>query len=257
MTGWGHVLQGAPIPVNLEGWVTSQFLINHLIQTELIHLCAGPSGAGKTRWLLPTLQNQWRLGKPILGHKSYPTPWAYVIMDRPYSSAEETLLSLEIDPQKVNIIPAVDYQWKTLPPILDEAEKLRVKLVVIEMFAYLLPGPESREVIRDFMGAAQRMLVGTGMTIIGTMESPKMKPKDIYRNPRQRISGPATWGHTAETIILVEPDPQRPDTNYRTIGLYPRNGKSEIFRARFKKDGKLHVEGTIHEGSKYSMDSEN
>jgi hypothetical protein len=226
---------------------TAQFLINHMLQTELVHLCAGPSGAGKTRWLLPTLQNVWRLGKPVLGHKSYPVPFCYVPMDRPYSSVEETLLTLNLDPLNMNIIPAMDLGLNKITQVLDRAEGTGAKLVVVEMFAYLLEGPETRESVRNFMGAAQRMLSGTGMTIIGTMESPKMRPKDIYRNPRQRISGPASWGHTAETIILIEPDPSKSETSsIRTIGIFPRNGQAESFEARFRPDGKLHIVRNLH-----------
>ena len=209
-----------------------------MIQTELVHLCGGPSGAGKTRWLLPMVQNQWRLGKPVLGHKSYPVSWCYVPMDRPYSSVEETLLTLKLDPLKINTIPAMDLGYNSITQVLDDAERMGARLVIIEMFAYLLKGPETRESVRAFMGACQRMLAGTGMTIIGTMESPKMRPKDVYRNPRQRISGPASWGHCAETIILIEPDQHKPeDSPYRTIGIHPRNGGAEIYKAIFRRDG--------------------
>jgi hypothetical protein len=217
-----------------------------MLQTELVHLCGGPSGAGKTRWLLPTLQNIWRLNKPVLGHKSYPVPYCYVPMDRPYSSVEETIISLGLDPLNINIIPAMDLGLKRITQVLDRAEQTGAKLVVVEMFAYLLEGPETRESVRDFMGATQRMLSNSGMTIIGTMESPKMRPKDVYRNPRQRISGPASWGHCAETIILIEPDPRKSETsNFRTIGIYPRNGSAESYKAEFRKDGKLHLLGQV------------
>src|SRR5208337_3860389 len=125
----------------------------------------------------------------------------------------------------------------------DVAKKMGAKLLVIEMFSYLLPSPfETRDVVRSFMGSVQRMLSQEYMTIIGTMESPKMKPKDVYKNPRQRISGPASWGHCAETILLVEPDPKKPeDSPYRTISIHTRNGSPEIFPAMFKKDGFLHL----------------
>jgi len=217
-----------------------------MIQTELVHLCGGPSGAGKTRWLMTTLQNQWRLGKSVLGHKSYPVPYCYVPMDRPYASVEETLLSLKLDPDKMKVIPAMDMGIKSINQVIDVAKDMGAKLMVIEMFAYLIEGPETRESVRDFMGACQRALTGTGMTIIGTMESPKMRPRDVYRNPRQRISGPASWGHCAETIILVEPDPRRPETStYRTVGIYPRNGRAESFAMRFRGDGRLHMLGEI------------
>lgn len=242
---------------HIKGNHTPQYLINPLIPTELVHLCAGPSGAGKTRWLLPMLQNEWRRGKDVLGHRSYPVPWAYIAMDRPYVSVEETFLSLDIDPLMVNIIPAMDLGYKSINQVIDHAKKVFAKLLVIEMFSYLLPGPETRESVRDFMGATQRLLANEGMTIIGTMESPKMKPRDAYKNPRQRISGPASWGHCGETIMLVEPDPRKAeDSPCRTISIYPRNGKPEIFHGEFGSDGKMHIKRApknTHLGAKLDL----
>jgi hypothetical protein len=187
------------------------------------------------------LHNEWRRGKPVLGHTSYPVPMVYIVMDRPYTSAESTLLSLDIDPLMVNIIPAMDLEYRSINQIVDHAKGLGAKLLVIEMFSYLLRGIHTSEAVRDFMGAVQRLLAQEGMTIIGTMESPKMKPKDVYKNPRQRISGPASWGHCCETVILVEPDPRRPeDSPYRTVSIHTRNGRAELYPFEFRKDGKLH-----------------
>lgn len=152
------------------------------------------------------------------------------------------MLSLDIDPLMVNVIPAMDLKYKSISEIVDHAKGLGAKLMVIEMFSYLLRGQHTSEAVRDFMGAVQGLLADEGMTIIGTMESPKMKPKDVYKNPRQRISGPASWGHCAETIMLVEPDPRRPeDSPYRTVSVHTRNGQPELFRYEFRKDGKLHL----------------
>jgi len=163
-------------------------------------------------------------------------------MDRPYSSLQETLLTLDIDPDDINVIPAMDLEYRSISQILDRAEVLGARLIVIEMFAYLMPQAQTPESVRAFMGAVQRMLQDSGMTIIGTMESPKMKPRDVYKNPRQRISGPASWGHCAETIILVEPDVKQPeDSPKRIISIHTRNGKAEIYRAEFRSDGRLYM----------------
>jgi len=163
-------------------------------------------------------------------------------MDRPYISVEATLLSLDIDPLNMKIIPAMDLHYRRITQVLDHAEKLGAKLILIEMFAYLLEGPQTPENVREHMGACQRMLAGSGMTILGTMESPKMRPRDTYRNPRQRISGPAAWGHCAETIIIVEPDPKAPESSpKRIITVLPRNANAEIFQAEFRKNGHLYI----------------
>jgi len=162
-------------------------------------------------------------------------------MDRPYTSVEATLLSLDIDPLMINVIPGMDLGYKSISQVVDHAKGLGAKFLLIEMFSYLLQGTETRDSVRDFMGAVQRLLCDESMTILGTMESPKMKPKDVYKNPRQRISGPASWGHCGETIILVEPNPKLgEDSPYRQISIHTRNGRPEIFHFEFRKDGQLH-----------------
>ena len=200
-------------------------------QTELVHLLGGPSGGGKTRWLIPMLHNQWSKGQKVMGHKVYPCEWAYVPLDRMMASVEQSFETMGIKPYQVNIIPALDAGMTRIGQILDAAEYYQAKLIVIEMFSYLLEGPHTPEAIRDWMGAVGRMLHGTGMTIIGTMEAPKMKPKDFYKNPRQRISGHARWGHMAETVMLAEPNFK--DESKRIIGIYTRNDIAEEFDAKF------------------------
>lgn len=182
----------------------------------------------------------------MLGHKSYPVPWVYVPMDRVYSSVEATLLDLGIDPLDINVIPAVDVNMRSINEVIDAATELKCKLIVVEMFSYLMQMPETKEAVVSFMGATQRALAGTGLTIIGTMESPKQHPKDRYKNPRQRISGPASWGHCAETIILIEPvSSQAENSPQRIIQVLPRNGPHEVHRARFHTNGKLIIDRSL------------
>lgn len=161
-------------------------------------------------------------------------------MDRSYASVETTLLSLDIDPLDINVIPAVDMGYSSISQVIDHAKRVRARLIVIEMFGYLLQGQHNNDSVRQFMGAVTRALSDEGLTIIGTMPAPKMKPHERYKDPRQRISGPAAWGHCAETIFLVERDPKLPENSpQRVIEVLPRNGAHEIFRARFHKNGRL------------------
>lgn len=167
-----------------------EYLIDKILPSQEIHLLGGPSGAGKTRFLFHTLL-QWQAGLPILGYKSRPVPWVYVASDRSEQSVYRTLDDLGIEHTRIPIIPAWDEQL-TLNQILGEAGERQAKLVVIEGFGGFVEPPAVNHQVRSYLSAAQRAARSDSMTIIGVMESPKMKPRDKYENPRQRISGVAS-----------------------------------------------------------------
>src|SRR5215472_13455522 len=109
-------------------------VVDVIFPSQGISLVAGPTGAGKTRWLVEALLD-WQQGKPILGYTSHPRPWLYVCGDRSQTEAEHTMLDLGVDLTKVPLFPA----FGLVPAIgateiLDEAESRRVELIVWEGF---------------------------------------------------------------------------------------------------------------------------
>lgn len=189
-----------------------------------------------TRFLLEVLQ-QWEQGLDILGHISHPCPWLYVSGDRTEIEAIGTLTSLGINPSTIPIFPA----FGLLPAIshmdiLREAEKREVNLLVWEGFGrYVESNAGSSAVSRWLNMIAWRLTHNedqssrsTPLTIIGVMEQPKTRPQNQYFNPRQRISGPAAWGHSASTIILIEHEDKECRGPLRKLGIYPHHSGPEI-----------------------------
>jgi hypothetical protein len=84
------------------------------------------------------------------------------------------------------------------------------------------------------------MLEKAEMTIIGVVESPKLKPQERYENPRWRVSGAAAWAHYSETIFLIEPsfakDIDKPE---RKLYVCPRNAPGMELKGAFDKHGRL------------------
>lgn len=216
----------------------SDHLIEALLPVREIHLLAGPTGAGKTRWLFQTIL-EWSAGLPVLSHRSYPVPWIYASADRSQESAKRTLESMKIDPTRIPFIAAWD-TGMTLSRIIDTASISKAKLVIIESFGSFVEGPPTANNVKSFLQAASKTIRDADLTLLGIMEQPKMKPKERYGNPRQRISGVASWGHFTETIILVEPVPSRESCPLRTIHICPRNGPEMVINAEFRPDGRLH-----------------
>jgi hypothetical protein len=216
-----------------------EFLIDKILPSREVHLLAGPSGAGKTRWLMHMLKNEWEKEIPILGHWSYPVPWCYVAADRSIESVKRTFWDIDINPSTIDIIPAWGNDRKTLPQISDEIQKRQAKLAVIEGFTGFPDGVNPGSV-RAFLCSVQSWCDQDELTIIGVAESPKMKPQERYENPRQRISGCAAWAHYTETVMLLEPkDVRHPKLPERNLYICPRNAKSMEVGGNFDDTGKL------------------
>lgn len=214
----------------------SAFLIDEILRKNAIHLLAGPSGAGKSRWLFDTLLS-WEQGTPILDYKSHPVPWCYIASDRTIESVSYTMKTMGIDPTKINMIPAWDENLD-MTAILNACKPYQ--FAVIESFGSFVPPPTNAHCVKNFLNATHRRARAQGLTILGIMESPKMKPSERYENPRQRISGVASWAHFAETVYLVEfaesKDPGNPN---RVLYVCPRDGKSLVIEGRFDATGHL------------------
>ena len=211
-------------------------IIDKLFPSYEIHLVAGPSGAGKSRWLIQMMVD-WAKGKSILGHRSHPARWVYVSADRSQAGVQRVVDSLGIPQGEIPFIAAADHRL-SMDAIIARASEMEAKVLAVEMFGSFCPGFRHADITK-FMHGYRNVLREHDMTLIGTMESPKLKPRDNYENPRQRVSGVATWGHLAETIVLVEPaDVKNPANGQRKIYVMPRNGESLVIQAAFV-NGKL------------------
>lgn len=226
-----------------------EFVIDQIFPVEQVHLIAGASGVGKSTWLLRMMVD-WKDGKEVLGYPSFPLPFAYVSCDRGLSSIEATLERLEID---VASLPIIDGRGHGLPFVVATAkEKVpEVKVLFIEGFQSMAPSVEGSKLY----GATSRFLLESALlaesqhlTIIGTAHTPKMKEKEGYPDPRQKVSGSAAWAAYSETIILIE----RPkaDDIYdarRVLYVLPRNAREEKFEFKLDDRGRF-VETTNDTG---------
>jgi hypothetical protein len=216
----------------------SGFLVESILPSQEIHLMAGPSGSGKTRWLFDTLL-QWHAGLPVLGFESNPVPWVYVSADRSLASVNRTLEAMRIPRESIPLVSAWSEHLE-LGGIFDKIKKSGAKLAVVESFGSFVDPPATANCVKQFLGRVDRFMQETETTFLGVVESPKLKPSEKYENPRQRISGVATWGHYAETIFLLEPhDAATPADPFRILNVCPRNGPGMTLELCFDKEGHL------------------
>jgi hypothetical protein len=223
------------------------FIVEHVWPTCRVHLVGGVPDAGKTRWVIPALLDVER-GLPLLGKQSTPVPWAYVAGDRLLIEAHDTLKDMGISPSHVRIIPAFGQDNKNWAEALLAAEKLSPvpELLVFEGFQDQCG--DSKKEVRDFLGSISAACQPSkqfpnGLTIIGICESPKMKPAERYRNPRQRVSGVSAWAYHTGTIIMVEAEAGDDElaTPYRTMWVCMKGALRRKLRAVFDTQGRLIV----------------
>lgn len=223
-------------------------LVDKILPAGRVHLLGGVSDAGKTRFIIPAMVSFAR-GLPFLGHASHPVPWAYVSGDRVLEEAHDTISSMGIDPVTIPIIPAFGKDNKSTPSaVMAAAADLTPppQLLVIEGFHDLVPGKDTRHDVRTFLSNMAAYCLDShafpaGLTILGIVESPKLKPNERYRNPRQRISGVSSWGFHSSTVILIEEaaEDYSFETPGRTIWVCMKNAKRLKLAAEFNEKGQL------------------
>jgi hypothetical protein len=158
--------------------------------------------------------------------------------------------TMGIDPFRIRCIPAFGRENKTVNEILIAASRMDPvpELLVWEGFQDA-PEGERKKDVRSFLCNMAAYCEGDrgfprGLTILGIVESPKLKPAERYPNPRQRVSGVSAWGYHTSTILLlesVEGDPSflQPD---RVLWVCIKNGKRRQLAASFDAKGRLVVQ---------------
>jgi hypothetical protein len=192
----------------------NNFIIDPLFERRTVHIVAGASGAGKTIWLLETM-TKWARGEDVMGFKSYPEPWLYVSGDRSGEAVWRKIDCMGLNRSEIPLLPAYATGHNTLDwekifvQILDSG----AKTIVWEGFGRYIPSNAKGNAVDIWIEQIIYQAEKNDLTIIGVCEQPKMKPRDKYSNPRQRISGPAAWGHHTSTTILIEPADEKTPSN--------------------------------------------
>jgi hypothetical protein len=222
----------------------SDYLVDPIWPKREVHLLAGVTGAGKTTWLFHTLL-EWEQSKPVLGMVSHPVPWAYVATDRSVAAAYRTMNAMAVPRNSIKIIPAHGADHKQWPAIVETLAEMEVEMAVVEGFGSFVEGSGNHRDVAKFMHSvckdtAPSTRFPNGLTIVGVVESPKMKPHERYNLPRQRISGVATWGHMADCVCLIEhAKPGVQGDAGRVLYVCPRIGKDLEFKGSFKASNHL------------------
>src|SRR5438552_278206 len=160
-----------------------------------ISLIGGASGSGKTTLVLD-MANELRQGHAFNGHSSCPQPFSYISLERSKEAFERTCKRMNFDPRWFNFYrPTGSNLLLPLPELLDglmsTPEHRESKIFFIEGIDIRLDDDGKHRTMNDPIAVAQVMAQleergkKYGLTFVGTMGMPKMKPGDKYNGRDQ------------------------------------------------------------------------
>lgn len=218
------------------------YLIDAILPAHEIHLVGGPSGAGKTRWLMQLI-NSWQQGHSVFGFDSHPVPYVYVATDRSKASVYATCRDIGLDPESIPILPALDleselsggYSISWLMKLIDEHFP-KAKLLIIEAIGTFVPQGKTNDYneVSKFLRRLSRLCRKRKITIIGIHHTAKEKGKEKYDSPRDKLLGSGGgWSGFSETVFIISlTEPGNP-RSIRRISVCPRVGSPD-FDINFK-----------------------
>lgn len=221
--------------------MTDEYLVDSIFPSQEVHLIAGPSGAGKTTFLLQFI-DAWRNGKPFVDHPSHPLPFVYVSADRSERSVRRTFHRLHIEWDTFPVESLLKIKSRNLPFLLSEFLRQRpdTRVFFVEGFQTFVPNGKVNDyvIVSQFLTTLVRFCIQEGVTIFGVAHAAKTKQDEAYENPRQKIAGSVAWAAYTDTIIFIEPSDATVPDSPRNVMVLPRNAPEHTYQMIFR-DGRL------------------
>jgi hypothetical protein len=212
-----------------------------------ISLIVGGSGACKSTWGYDMLEKQMR-GEPVLGRATSGLKPLVLMHDRDELSLTRTWDRMRI---KNAAFPFVtlkeDEENEPIDAILKKyIEKYRAQLVFVEGLDLWIGGELNKaERVAPLLNQIKRVARHYCVPIIGTVGTPKMKPREQYSQLRDRVIGTQAWSRKSETIVVlavhVEDGKKGERKGDRDLHILTRDGEEQRELLRFGTSGRLEV----------------
>lgn len=226
--------------------LTPDYLIDGIFPTNEIHLVIGPSGVGKTRWLIPMIDD-WHHGRSVLDLPSYPQTFGYLVCDRTSASTALTIKSMGYDPQEFLLKSIMDRDNPEFhPDILDKLFPRNIRVLFVEALAVLVPSGKINDyqtIVKFYSVLNQLIRKRKNLTIIGSIHTPKAWEGEGLSNTREKALGSVAWAACGGTIIdLSFVDPKDARSPERWLTIMPRNSNfGSAVKLAFDGRGRLVV----------------
>jgi hypothetical protein len=201
-----------------------------------VSLVGGSSGAGKSTWMLPLLDAQSK-GEEFMGFQTYGLPYLMIVFDRSKNSVTRTFRRLDRDQAEIptaKVKRGPDFAHTLCSAI--ERQPVMPAVVFFEGLDLVTSDAGKMGDVSLFVEQLQHIARHYHLALVGTVGAPKMKPKEKYENLRERFFGSTAWGRMAETMVLVNEEPD----HSRKVFVLNRQRSMDLFRTKFV-NGRLEV----------------
>ena len=215
---------------------TQEWIVDKIFPAGAMHLIGGPSGVGKTTWLLQML-HEWEQGLKLFGeYQSHPVPWVYISNDR---AMRETTLTLErlgysdwefeAHALEELIYDKATGKCKSPDFAVDILKRFPyAQLVVIEGLQAVMPDTSKTrsQNKQELLWALEQryILAESNRTIIATTHNPKINQAGAATNDeRSKFLGSQGFIGSCSTMIGFEKSTT--DENKRNVTVMGRNFK--------------------------------
>jgi hypothetical protein len=212
-----------------------------------ISLIAGGSGACKSTWGYDMLEKQMKR-EPVLGRPTFGLKPLVIMHDRDELSLTRTFDRMRIKNAAFPFVTlSEDEENEPIDAILKKyIEKYRAQLVFVEGLDLWIGGELNKaERVAPLLNQIKRVARHYCVPIIGTVGTPKMKPREQYSQLRDRVIGTQAWSRKSETIVVlavhVEDDKKGARKGDRDLHILTRDGEEQRELLRFGNTGRLEV----------------
>lgn len=225
-------------------------MIDKLFPSGGVHILAGPSCAGKTRWLFQSIA-AWTALSPILGAPplEQPPSWLYIPAEPTDGGARKLARHYSLDDSPLLEIAALHLNRSQ--PLQDLLANLpENRYIAIESAVRCLPtgNLNSYADVHSFLEAFSQAAKLKNSTFILTHPTSKTKDGEGYSSVRERLLGSVAWGAFSDNVVLIEPrTPSNESDPSRLLRFSPRSGSSGArYLLKFNDRGELIYEGKVH-----------
>jgi hypothetical protein len=208
------------------------YLIDKIVPKHQVHIINGPSGVGKTRWIV-WLHSDWKEGKPVLGYESFPVPALYIAKDRNQDSLDLTFKSINAEHTIEH--KSLLYDKKTKIENLAESFPDYKLFYLDPIVKFMVPCRiNDYGAVSDFLSECSEYCQRDKITIYGTCHAPKKKEGQNYENPREWTLGSGAWGGYSETMFSLNGDDLQTPNSTRYFYVLPRNAREDKYYFRLE-----------------------
>jgi len=207
-----------------------------------VHLLAGISSSGKSRFAVPALiMGAAGLAGLTLMRKQ--TPWCIVSRDRQLEDVQGMVTKMGFDLDSVHIIPAFGKHAKPRYQIFEIIHKHDFQFVLWEGIDLEVNNPNNPHDVSELLSSVTAHCQD-GLTVLGTVGVAKLKPAETYQNPRQLVAGSSIWERCTHTNMVIMPiNPLDIEDGRRLLYVSLKDDPSFAVAGEFGERGILAFEG--------------